>query len=147
MFRVEQSSTSQLAEITEVTDENVRKWFLKNNGRRPEVFISESSSKLAVIAEAWKSVLTSFRIMESDISLRENTAVYAFPNIKLDGTNDEAILQDYNKITEIILKNLNQSSPLFQSGYARGMEFQIMPGVLLLCVDIQRVKSKQIPTD
>ena len=143
LFRVEQSS--QLAEISTVTDESVRKWFLKTNGRRPEVFISESSTKIAIIAEAWKSVLTSFRIMEGDISLRDHTAVYAFPNIKLDGTNDEAILQDYNQITEVILRNLNQSSPLFQSGYARGMEFQIMPGVLLLCVDIQRVKSKSTP--
>ena len=147
LFRVEQSSTSQLAEVTTVTDESVRKWFLKNNGRRPEVFISDSSSKIAVIAEVWKSVLTSFRVMESDISLRDHTAVYAFPQIKLNGADDETILQDYNKISEIILRNLNQSSPLFQSGYARGMEFQIMPGALLLCVDIQRVKSKQTLTD
>ena len=154
--RVAQSSpSSQLAEITELTPDSVRSWFLKTNGRRPEAFISESSSKAAVITDAWKSVLLSLRVLESDNSLRDYTSVYAFPSYKLAGdSSSEAVLNEYAKVSEAIERSLNQSAALFQPSFVRKVEFHIKPAngdspspVLLLSIDTRRLKSEIMDYD
>lgn len=153
--RVAQSSpSSQLAEVTELTHDSIRSWFLKTNGRRPEVFFSESSSKAAVIADAWKSVLTSLRVLESDNSMRDYTSVHVFPGYKMGGDSTEAVLNEYAKVSEAMERSLNQSSALFQPSFMRRVEFHIKPAtdgspsnILLVSLDTHRMKSEIMEYD
>ena len=108
------------------TSDDIRKWFLRNHNRRPEVYISKATSKLSVMTDAWKAVLISLRVLESDRNVRDHTTVFAFPDLKVSG-NHESIIADFSIIADIIEKDLNQSVALFQPSFARRVEFYVQP--------------------
>lgn len=152
-FPLAASSSASVAEVTDITEEKVRSWFLMNEGRRPEVFLSDSASKAAVVADAWKSVLVSLRVLESDPTTRDYTAVFAFPRCLIDGPADTA-LADYAQVAGAIERSLNESAVLFQPSFMRRIEFHVKPGpdasapgILLMSLDTRRAKAETIDYD
>ena len=144
------AASTSVEEVTEVSEEGIRTWFLKTQGRRPEVFLSESASKVAVVADAWKSVLVSLRVLESDPTTRDYTAVFAFPQCPVEGSAD-TVLADYAQVASAIERSLNESAVLFQPSFLRRIEFHVKPGagaggkpVLLLSLDTRRSKAETL---
>jgi hypothetical protein len=147
--------SAQIDEITHASSDSIRKWFLKTNNRRPEVFISEASTKSAIIADTWKSVLTSLRVLEKDETMKDYTAVFAFPKLSVSSyASPSAAIAEFEKISEAVERHLNESSPLFQPTFKRKVQFHIQPdesgsgpGTLLMSLDTRRVKSTILEYD
>lgn len=123
----------------------IQKWYILNKGKRAEVFVSEATSNAAVIAEAWKSVLVSLRVLEADVDMPTYDCIYEFVNVKLKPTDD---LSHYDRIASSIQKTLVLSDPLFQPAFSRDLRFMLNPTAggesLVMVLETRRTKSMMV---
>lgn len=123
----------------------IQKWYILNEGKRAEVFTSEATSKAAIIAEAWKSVLVSLRVLEADVNIPTYDCIYEFVNVKLRATDD---LSQYKKIAESIQSTLVKADPLFQPAFSRSIKFILNPTAggesLVMVLETTRTKSMMV---
>lgn len=138
------SSTISNVEVTSAS--KIQKWFILSQGKRAEVFVSDAASKASIIAEAWKSILVSLRILESDVNMPSYDCIYEFVNMKVSPSDD---LSDYVKIAESIERTMADSNPLFQPAFSRSIRFLPNPtsggeNSLIMILETMRTKSMTV---
>ena len=130
---------------TSTSASRLQKWYIIDQGKRAEVFVSESASKASVIAEAWKSILVSLRVLEADVEMPTYDCIYEFVNMKIKSADD---LSEYKKIAESIESTLIKSDPLFQPAFSRKMRFIANPTTgsdnLVMVLETTRTKSMMV---
>lgn len=137
---------STISNVETTSASRIQKWYIINQGKRAEVFVSDASSTASVIAEAWKSVLVSYRVLEADVTMPSYDCIYEFVNIKIKSTDDMA---DYEKIAKSIENALINSDPLFQQSFNRKIRFMLNPtagseGSLVMVLETMRTKSMMV---
>lgn len=127
------SITRRFLSSTEITSsldretESLRKWFTLTGKRRPEITLSEAASSSAIVAELWKAVLVSLRVLENDQSLTEHLNLLAVSKYQLPESNAE-IDTDLRRFQAIVSSiNADQSSLLFQPNFKRTISVLLKP--------------------
>ena len=121
----------------------LRKWFFLNYNKRPDSFVSKSSfDNIQVISEIWKSILISIRVLEKDEDMKQYTSLISFENIESTNTNFENL----SFLSELILNQMQSSSPLFQNSFARTIK--AIPGPTSnVLVSVDTVRTKKLTVD
>jgi archaellum component FlaG (FlaF/FlaG flagellin family) len=137
---------STISNVEASSASKIQKWYILNQGKRAEVFTSDASSITSIIAEAWKSVLVSYRVLEADVTMPSYDCIYEFENVKIKSTDD---MTDYEKIAKSIESALVTADPLFQQSFNRKIRFMINPtaggeGSLVMVLETMRTKSMMI---
>ena len=137
---------STISNVEASSASKIQKWYILNQGKRAEVFISDASSVAAVIAEAWKSVLVSYRVLEADVTMPSYDCIYEFVNVKIKSSDD---MTNYEKIAQTIESALVTADPLFQQSFNRKIRFMVNPtaggeGSLVMVLETMRTKSMMI---
>lgn len=125
--------------------DSIRKWFLLNENRRAEVYLSPSTTTGTVLGDMWRAILLSVRVMHDAAEIPLYNSVHAFPNYKVKSPTEEdlAFFQEAARQAETYL---TQSSPIFQPNFQRSLSFTYMPtseggaGMLLFSVTTRRIK-------
>jgi hypothetical protein len=122
----------------------IQKWFILKEGKRAEVFVSDAASKASIIAEAWKSVLVSLRVLEADVTMPSYDCIYEFINVKAPDD-----MSEYETIAKSLEDSLLKSDPLFQQAFSRKIRFVPDPialgdGSLLMILETSRTKSMMV---
>lgn len=138
------ASTISNVEIT--SSSKIQKWFILSQGKRAEVFVSDATSKASIIAEAWKSILVSLRVLEADVNMPSYDCIYEFVNVKVSPSDD---LSDYATIAESVENTMTDLSVLFQPAFSRTIRFLPNPtsggdGSLIMILETMRTKSMTI---
>mmetsp|Transcript_27792 Transcript_27792/g.26609 ORF Transcript_27792/g.26609 Transcript_27792/m.26609 type:complete len:756 (-) Transcript_27792:447-2714(-) len=138
--------SSVVSDYEETTQEKLQSWYSKNRGRETEIFVSNADSKSSVIAEAWKSVLISLRVLDDDVNKTFFSSTYVFENIPVNSSS----VHEYSKISQSISKSVYEASPLFQQEFERTLEFIVDPidgqdgGNLMMISETKRSKPKAL---
>jgi hypothetical protein len=137
---------STISNVEASSASKIQKWYILNQGKRAEVFTSDASSITSIIAEAWKSVLVSYRVLEADVTMPSYDCIYEFENLKIKSTDD---MTDYEKIAKCIESALVTADPLFQQSFNRKIRFMVNPttggeGSLVMVLETMRTKSMMI---
>ena len=124
----------------------IQKWFILKEGKRAEIFVSDAASKASIIAEAWKSVLVSLRVLEADVTMPSYDCIYEFINVKVNASDD---MSEYDTIAKSLEDSLLKSDPLFQQAFSRKFRFIPDPialgdGSLLMILETSRTKSMMV---
>jgi len=107
--------------------ESLRKWFTLTGKRRPEITLSEATSSSAIVAELWKAVLVSLRVLENDQSLTEHLNLLALSKYQLPESS-AGIDTDLCRFQAIVSSiNADQSSLLFQPNFKRTISVMLKP--------------------
>jgi len=121
----------------------LRKWFFLNYNKRPDSFVSKSSfDNIQVISEIWKSILISIRVLEKDEDMKQYTSLISFENVGSSNINFENL----SFLSELILNQIQSSSPLFQNSFARTIK--TIPGPTSnVLVSVDTVRTKKLTVD
>ena len=140
------SILSTISNFEVSSSSKIQKWFILNEGKRAEVFVSDAASKASIIAEAWKSVLVSLRVLEADVTIPSYDCIYEFINVKVKASDD---MTEYDTIAKSLEDSLLKSDPLFQQAFSRKIRFIPDPialgdGSLIMILETSRTKSMMI---
>ena len=141
-----QQLASTISNVEVTSSSKIQKWFILSQGKRAEVFVSDATSKASIIAEAWKSVLVSLRVLESDVNMPSYDCIYEFVNVKVSPSDD---LSDYATIAQSVENTMTDLSVLFQPAFSRNIRFLPNPtsggeGSLIMILETMRTKSMTI---
>ncbi len=137
------SSPAEIELESQVDVDFVRRWYLKEYNKRPDVnILDELCSVPELIAEVWKAVLISVRVMEKDQDLSDYRSLTVFTGLQAD-IADATMLQSIQSAVAEIDKS--QSSLLLQPNFKRTLTCRVLPPsertpkpVLILEVDTRR---------
>ena len=140
------SILSTISNFEVSSSSKIQKWFILKEGKRAEVFVSDAASKASIIAEAWKSVLVSLRVLEADVTMPSYDCIYEFINVKVKASDD---MSEYDTIAKSLEDSLLKSDPLFQQAFSRKIRFIHDPiasgdGSLLMILETSRTKSMMV---
>ena len=133
--------SSTLTESSAAT-EAIKKWFFMNYKKRSEVFeLKDATSYPELVAEIWRSVLISIRVLEKDEEMKEYVSVHSFPAINASQENVASI----KTLVESMSNQIDQYSPLFQDAFARSIKTLTGPSnELIVSIETTRRKSRLV---
>lgn len=106
--------------------DSLRKWYTLTSRKRAEVFISDASTVPTIVADIWKAILVSFRVLESDQTNLDNLILRAYPKYIIDANNADAEIERFKTIAALIAEDY--SSLLFQpNNFKRTIDVQLKP--------------------
>lgn len=114
-----------------------------NHQKRSEVYTADDASALPeVMAEVWKAILISIRVLERDENMKEYVSVSSFPSIE---ASSETVAIVTALINDIVEQMVSDTSPLFQDAFARSIKTLVGPSdTLLVSVETTRCKSRMV---
>jgi len=117
-----------------------------NHQKRSEVYAADDASSLPeLVAEVWKAILVSIRVLELDEDMKEYVSVSSFPGIQASPETVSTVTNIINNLSE---QMISEASPLFQDAFARSIKTLVGPSdILLVSVETSRRKSRMFEYD
>eukprot|EP01041_Mallomonas_annulata_P008842 gene8842-18321_t len=132
---------------------SLRKWYLLKHRRRADVILESSASTVPeIVFEAWKAVLVSLRVMNTDFSMESHTSLVSFRKFPPSFSQMDSI-KGFAKILE---NHLSESPEIFQANFQRNITFYLQSKdeidwhdgpTLIMALDTARIDPEQIIPD